>query len=285
MVVIEEEKCSGCGSCVKVCHEHCMALADNKVVIDHAVCSSCTQCIAICSAQALSWDGVAPLAFDPSALPSPRQMDELFRQRRTVRDFRDEPVPRGTLEEIASYGTCAPTHDFKLRCIIIDNRDIIQLFDREIFRFSQRIYGLLFRPRIMQKLVRLAPAPFQEEFARGKPKLEMARKWGRGYRSRPPALICIVGDRRVPLSLESAQYALHTMSLYAQAKGVASRNLVGNQMAFNRSRAIRERLNIGRHERIVAMMGVGEPAVRFRNKVRGKLMAVQWNEGSFRQAD
>lgn len=131
----------------------------------------------------------------------------------------------------------------------------------------------------MQKLFRLFPAPFQEEFVRGKPKLEMAREWGRGFRSPPPALICIVGDRRVPLSLESAQYALYTMSLVAQAKGISSRNLVGNQMAFNRSKAIRNLLSLERHEKIFAMMGVGQPAVRFRNKVQGKLMKVQWNEG------
>ena len=80
MIVTDNGKCSGCGSCVNICHEHCMTLVDTKVVVDHAVCSSCTQCIAICPEQALSWDGAAPLAFDPSALPSPRQMDELFRR-------------------------------------------------------------------------------------------------------------------------------------------------------------------------------------------------------------
>ena len=280
MVVVDKEKCTGCGSCVKICHEHCMSLVDRNVVVDHAVCSSCTQCIAICPDLALSWDGVAPLRFDPSALPSPRQMDELFRQRRTVRDFTNEPVSREALEEIVSYGTCAPTHNFHLRCIAVDSGEIIRLFDREIFRFSQRMYRLFFRPRLMQKLVKLFPAPFREEFVRGKPKMEMAQEWGRGFRSRPPALICIVGDRRVPLSLESAQYALYTMSLAAQAEGIASRNLVGNQMAFNRSRAIRERLSLEKHEKIFATMGVGYPAIRFRNKVQGKLMSVQWNEGS-----
>jgi NAD-dependent dihydropyrimidine dehydrogenase PreA subunit/nitroreductase len=285
MVTVDEKKCTGCGSCVKVCHEHCMTLIQKKVAIDHAVCSTCTQCIAICPNQALSWDGVAPLAYDNSVLPSARQMDELFKERRTVRDFAEAPIARAALQEIASYGIYAPTHNFHFRCVIVDSADIILLFDREIFRLSQKMYDLLFRPRLVQKLVTLAPLPLREEFIRGRPKLEMAREWGRAFRSQPAALICVVGDSRVPLSLESAQYALYSMALFAQTRGMGCRNLVGNQMAFNRSKAIRERLRLGKHEKIFAVMGVGQPGVTFRNKVEGKRMKVQWNEGAASPAD
>jgi hypothetical protein len=67
------------------------------------------------------------------------------------------------------------------------------------------------------------------------------------------------------------------MSLFAQAKSVGCRNLVGNQMIFNRSREIRQLLHLGFHERIFAVAGFGHPSVRFRNKVVGKRMRVQWN--------
>ena len=279
MVVIDKEKCTGCGSCVKVCHEHCMSLAEKKVVIEYASCSTCAQCIALCPDQALSWDGAPPLAYDLSALPSARQMDELFKERRTVREFTREPIARETLEEIVSYGVYAPTHNFSFRCIIVDSAAIIELFDNASFRFSLAMYRFLFS-RPMQALVRLAPAPFREELIRAKPKLAMAKAWGRAFRSTPAALMCIVGDRRVPLSLESAQYTLCTMSFYAQAKGIGCRNLVGNQMAFNRSKAVRRRLNLGKQERIFAVMGLGHPAVTFRNKVQGRMMKMQWNEGT-----
>jgi NAD-dependent dihydropyrimidine dehydrogenase PreA subunit/nitroreductase len=280
MIIVDERKCGGCGSCMKVCHESCMTLVGKKVAVDHAVCSTCTQCIAICPNQALSWDGAEPLAYDGSRLPSSDQMDELLKERRTVRDFTEAPIAREALEEIASYGIYAPTHNYHFRCVIVDRQDIIELFDREIFRLSQRMYRLIFKPRLMQKLAGLLPAPFKDELVRARPKLEMAGELGRAFRSRPAALVCVVGDRRVPLSLESAQYSLHTMALFAQTKGLGCRNLVGNQMAFNRSREIRKRLRLGKHEKIFAVMGVGQPAVRFRNKVVGKRMKVQWNEGT-----
>jgi len=277
MVVIDKEKCTGCGSCVKICHEHCMSLVNKKVMIDYMACSTCTQCIALCPEKALSWDGVLPVDFDPTCLPSSDQLEELLMERRTVRTFREEPLDRTTLEEIISWGAYAPTHNFHLRCIAIDDPEIIEAFDKAAFQFSKRIYQLVFRPRLIRAVVALAPRSMREEFNRALPKLQAAIKRGRGYASKPPALVCVVGDGRVPLSFESAQYVLYNMSLSAQVKSLGCRNLVGNQMIFNRSREIRQLLGLSSHEKIFAIAGFGHPAVRFRNKVIGKSMRVQWN--------
>jgi nitroreductase len=193
-------------------------------------CSGCSQCIAVCAEKALSWNGVLPIGYDSTLLPSAAQLDELFKERRTVRDFRAESIDRVMLEEIVSYGAFAPTHNFNMPCIIVDDPRLIEVFDGATFEFSKRIYGLIFRARLIRALVTLAPRPAREKFARGKPKLEAVIARGKGYQSRPAAIMCIVSDGRVPLSLESAQYALYTMSLYAQVKGLGCRNLVGNQM-------------------------------------------------------
>jgi uncharacterized Fe-S center protein len=61
MIIVDQEECTQCGQCVKICHEHCMALVDHTVDIDYELCSTCTQCIAICPQQAISWDQVPPV--------------------------------------------------------------------------------------------------------------------------------------------------------------------------------------------------------------------------------
>jgi len=81
----------------------------------------------------------------------------------------------------------------------------------------------------------------------------------------------------VPLSLESAQYAIYNMNLLGMTRGVACRNLVGNQMIFNRNKALQCRLGIGKREKIFATMAVGWPALRFRNKVAEKKIPLSWN--------
>jgi len=48
------------------------------------------------------------------------------------------------------------------------------------------------------------------EYLKARPKLENSMKRKKAFKSVPAALVFIVADKRVPLSLESAQYALMT---------------------------------------------------------------------------
>ena len=94
--------------------EHCIALIDNAITYNHDLYSTCTQCIAICPQQAVSWEGVDPVPYDASHLPSPQQIDELLKQRRNIRFFTiyEGPYRRELLAEIIRYDMYAPTNNF-----------------------------------------------------------------------------------------------------------------------------------------------------------------------------
>jgi nitroreductase len=92
-------------------------------------------------------------------------------------------------------------------------------------------------------------------------------------------IVCIVGDKRVPLSEVSAQYALYNMILYAQAKGIGSRLKGIGQIIFDRNKSAKECLGLQKHEHILGMLELGYPAVKFRNKVKGKTLPIRWNGG------
>ena len=115
MIVVDEEKCGGCGLCVEICHEDCMALVEGTARVEHVYCSTCTQCIAICPQRAVSWNGVPPEPHNRDRLPTPEQIDELLKQRRSVRRFKERKVERPLLEEIIGYGIYAPTNNYHLR--------------------------------------------------------------------------------------------------------------------------------------------------------------------------
>lgn len=94
----------------------------------------------------------------------------------------------------------------------------------------------------------------------------------------PPVLIFIIGREKAHLSMESAQYTMYTIDLCARTKGLGCRNLVGNQMFINKNKRIRCRLNPAKNEKIFATMGLTDPSIKFRNKVLGKRISVQWND-------
>ncbi len=276
MIITDHDRCNRCGICINICHEYCMQIEHDQLVIDHAYCSTCTQCIAVCPKDALSWDHVEPTRYNRELLPTPEQVDELLKQRRTIRDFKQEKVPAELLEEIVNYAVYAPTHSFNMRAIVVDNEDVIRKIDTAILNFSSWIYRTMYQPKFFRYIVRWFTPDREKEYMKARPKLEAARKRGRNFKTMPPALLMIIADRRVPLSLESAQYALYSINLYAHSHGLGCRNLVGNQMFLNRTRSMRNLLGLGKYEKIMGTMAVGYPAVKFRNRVEGKRIPLVW---------
>jgi len=277
MIVVDKEKCGGCGLCVEICHEHCLALTNSTVGVDHTYCSTCTQCIAICPQRALSWDQVQPEAYHKASLPTPEQVDEMLKERRTIRRFKEKKVDRPLLEEIVSYGIYAPTNNYHLRTIAVDNPAMIEALDQIMVRFSARIFNLFYKPKALFALLsRLWPNP---DYLLNKPKLETVTERGFTFDHNTSAMVFIVGDKRTPLSEASAHYALYNMVLFGQARGVGSCLWGPGQIFLTRNREARELLGLEKHERIYGTVLLGYPAVKFANKVNGKRMELQWNRG------
>ncbi|GAG39367.1 unnamed protein product [marine sediment metagenome] len=56
-LVLDVEKCTGCGTCIEVCPHDVFALENGKTrIIDRDACMECGACALNCSAQALSVD-------------------------------------------------------------------------------------------------------------------------------------------------------------------------------------------------------------------------------------
>ena len=277
MIKIDSNKCDSCGLCIRICHESCLEFINGFLTIDYKYCSTCTQCIAVCPQKALSWDDIKPKEFDRSLYPDSMQLAELLRERRTIRDFTKQPIDKSLLEEIAGYAIYAPTHDFNLRILIVDDETIINRIDDLILKFSTNLYNRVYKPTFIYFLLKLFAPAYEFEFLRAKPKLENAIKRNRGLKTKPAAVIMIIGNKKTPLSLESAQYALYNIDLYAQTKGIGCRNLVGNQLILNGNKQFKKSLGLKRDEKIYGTIALGYPAIRFRNNVTGKKIKIQWN--------
>jgi nitroreductase len=282
MIVVDREKCTGCGLCVKICHEHGIVLADGAPSINAEVCSTCAQCIAVCPQRGLSWNQVPPTAFDRAQLPSPEQLDELFRERRTTRFFKKDKIDRALLQEAVGRAIYAPTENFHLRAIVADDAVIIAELEEALMALTRKLYKLL-SPRFLVYLAR--PMGFAHTYLRTMAKLEATVERGHVFVSPPAAYIFIIGDKRIPLSDASAQYALANVMYYAQAKGLGC-GLSGNgPLFFDKNRTVRKRLGLHKRENILGTLLVGYPAMRFANTVSGKAMPIQWNSGQQTQAN
>jgi nitroreductase len=251
-----------------------MALDEGRLEIDQALCSTCTQCIAVCPTQALSWEGVPPVRYDEARRADAEQLDELFKQRRTTRHYKEQPVERALVQEIAAYGIYAPTNHYHLRALLIDDPAVLDRLQAYGMRALRRIYRLFYRNKLVFRLLcRLTPAMQEKD----KVKMEAGLARGTAF-TVAPALILVVGNPTIAHAEASAHYALYNMILAAQVRGLGSTISGGIRMLINPQRAARHSLGLRRDERILAALYLGHPAVKFRNKVEGKRMPIEWVE-------
>lgn len=54
ILIVDEEKCNGCGACTKKCQIQALELVDEKAKLDHINCLGCGSCIKFCKQDALS---------------------------------------------------------------------------------------------------------------------------------------------------------------------------------------------------------------------------------------
>jgi NAD-dependent dihydropyrimidine dehydrogenase PreA subunit len=53
-VVVDQEKCTGCGTCEDICPVEAIKVEDVKAVVDDEACVDCGTCIEECSEKAIS---------------------------------------------------------------------------------------------------------------------------------------------------------------------------------------------------------------------------------------
>ena len=114
MLVIDATTCKACGVCGEVCPRHIPVTEDGQTTISaerEPLCMSCGHCAAVCPRGSITVE-----ALDPAQLPplekltlSAEQLSTLLRQRRSVRRYKDKPVPRELLERLVEAAHCAPT--------------------------------------------------------------------------------------------------------------------------------------------------------------------------------
>ncbi len=110
-ILINEEKCIGCGLCVSDCVSSYLRIEGGKAKAGKAGCIECGHCYAICPQGAVTMVGydctdepVVPM----TELPSDTLLAAM-RSRRTIRQYEDRAVEQEKIDKILEAGRYSPT--------------------------------------------------------------------------------------------------------------------------------------------------------------------------------
>lgn len=110
-IIIDKEKCIGCGSCVKDCVAGFLKLENGKAVTGQAGCITCGHCYAVCPVDAVTIPGMetdnGPLV-DLTEIDS-TQLLQAMKSRRSIRRFKPDRVEPEKVQMILDAGRFCPT--------------------------------------------------------------------------------------------------------------------------------------------------------------------------------
>ncbi len=136
-IMVDTNLCQKDGACVAVCPARYLALNEKGFPeeVPERDCILCGHCVAVCPHHALTHTGLPQEAFLPvtKELPAPAVIDGFLMSRRSVREFKDRPVDRKTLEVLLDVARRAPTacNSQLLHWIVVEDKAKVHALSAE----------------------------------------------------------------------------------------------------------------------------------------------------------
>lgn len=249
-IIIDEEKCIGCGLCADDCPNACLSLKDGKAKADPSGCIECGHCYAVCPRGAVLMAGydcedqqVVPMtAIDSDTLL------EAMKSRRTIRRFTDQAVEEEKILKILEAGRYCPTggNSQNVSYTILGSRQPeAEAICVGIFRKGQKIGSPL--------LAFLKRINITDSF----------------FFKGAPLVIVVSGRNDVDAALASSY-----MEIMAESLGLGVLYSGFFKICASVSGKLRKLLDLPKGHKVVTCMVIGYPAVKYQRIVpRKKLKA------------
>ncbi len=136
-ITVDKSLCIQDGACVEVCGAGALALDQDgyPAEVPESMCFLCGHCAAVCTCDALTHAELPdePFLPAPKELPAPALIDGFLMSRRSVREFKDEPVGREVLEALLDVARRAPTavNSQKLHWIVVEGKANVHALSAE----------------------------------------------------------------------------------------------------------------------------------------------------------
>ena len=212
-LVIDENKCTHCGLCVKDCSAKVLEQNENEV--PHLAengenrCIKCQHCLAICPTGALSIFGKNPQDSDSIKKIDSEAVLNLIKSRRSIRHYKSENLDKETLEKLKNMLNWVPTgcNNHRLHFAFIDDIAVMNDFRGYV---TSTLIKILTKTPI--KLVVEKFGKYKEAFLNGEDVI---------FRG-APHLIVACSPIDAPCADIDPVIALSYFELYAQSLGVGT---------------------------------------------------------------
>lgn len=271
MVLIDQAKCKQDGICVAECPAQVLRInpQDDYPAATpdfDEVCLRCGHCVAVCPTGAFSLDWLASEdcpAVKKEWTLSAEQAEQFLRSRRSIRQFKDEPVERVRLEKLLEIACCAPSakNAQPWEWIVIQDPARVAMLDGMIVDW-------------MRWLMKMDPGAAEAlRFPR------IVDLWEQGvYKTlrNAPHLFIVHVDQAWPFGVEDSALALSYVELFAPSLGLGATWSGYFYRAYNTYPPLAEAAPVPKGRKVVGAMMVGRPKFKYHRLPRRNPPKVDW---------
>ena len=261
MIIIDNDRCIGCGLCVRDCLPNALILSEGRPQEGEG-CFYCGHCVAVCPQDAvrlegnnISYEGMESAGEGFGV--APEAMLHTVKMRRSIRQFTKDPVGEEKIRAIIEAGRISPTASNT------QNVSYIVVGSGKIYEFSSLCAEEL---REMYKNGS-AEYVFPKAIYKDRIKPESDDFLFKGGRS----LIITVSPHAVNASIASAN-----MELMAVSEGLGVLYVGIFIRLLEHSEKLRSYLGMSADDTAVTCLSIGYPAVEYRRSAPKKTANVRW---------
>jgi nitroreductase/NAD-dependent dihydropyrimidine dehydrogenase PreA subunit len=282
-VIIDPRRCTGCGTCIRVCPSDIISLENNTAHAapdtDTAQCLQCGHCMAACPESAIAAPDLDPdlqdfttFVLDHAWLPPgsglPTQdLARLICSRRSCRNYRQAPVEKEKLTDLIKLAVFAPsgTNSQAWTFTCLATRTEVLALGQSIKAFFERLNkkaeNMLLRKFLALFGARTLDHYYTNYYSSVKTAIEQMEKENRDRLFHgAPAVILIGSSPGATCPKEDAMLAAGNILLAAHTMGLGTCLIGFAVAAMHVDRSIQKELEIPESETIHAAVALGYPA-------------------------
>jgi len=300
---VDQEKCTKCGLCFENCLFRAWETDEDGFFRqkEEYECFSCYNCMVACPVDAISIVGVYHVdkgfyATDPHPLPArmplepqdaegnPDEWNAIERavlERRSVRNFKDKPVPETLIRRVLEAGRFAPSagNCQPWKFIVVTDKALIEEMNQAIYNVLNALYITYKHDELVKNLVALYEAnPDPGEFD---PRVILGGIGGIAKKHTEvflgaPVVILLTGDERAVAGPDiNIGICGQNMNLVANSLGIRA-CWVGFSVAINMLPALKEKLGIKEPWKVVSALVLGYPKFKQDGVVAREFRPITW---------
>jgi len=288
IIKIDIDNCTKCKECVKDCVADLFYFEEDKLQIVEIFedrCIECGHCEAVCPVN------VIRLKFHKEEQLEPRSVREevptydkflnLVLKRRSIRRFKEKPIPKELMEKLLNIGMYSPTggNSENVFYTVVHDKTIVTAISEHITNRVTKLVNKLEDPQKREYLKKSMPegqiSQALENLPKLKRKLEMIKQ-GIDFWCWNGELLLIHGDKTIGGIPSNSALAAANIALAAETLGLGACSLGYLTSFVNEIQAIRDLVKIPTNHVVGYSLTMGYPDVKYQRIPARKPLRVQW---------